>query len=307
MFAQIFFTLQERPGERGVFTRGLPAWRGTSQRLGVHPSVRHANQSLRTRPNKTLPFAIRDRERVTPRKMLPQMIEHTEGMKFLGRRQAARPGEHNFPVVAARNFMQRLRNVALIISADFLDQLRCGRTVFLPGLTIIERAEFMVRLPHFRRDQLNGSFRRNEQICHRHRAVAHPRDLPARNEKSQRRKRGISRFIRIKGTREKKVRPSERFIQRPDGNRIGQHLRDKITSRHKPVGSVRREFQHRFRTCDRETLRRTFRIKMQFIRLEDGFKHRERIEMLDCQADANQLRPTRRFRHRRALPQKRRE
>ena len=52
-----------------------------------------------------------------------------------------------------------------------------------------------------------------------------------------------------------------------------------------------------------ESLRRSFGVKMHLIRLENRFKHRERIQVLDRHADADQLRPARGFREQRTLRQ----
>ena len=83
-------------------------------------------------------------------------------------------------------------------------------------------------------------------------------------------------------------------------------LRLKITD---PDGfrSLQAGFEHHFRTGHGETLGRSLGVKVQFGRLEDGLQHGQWVQVVDCQADADEVRAAGGARQRAALSKKRPE
>ena len=108
-----------------------------------------------------------------------------------------------------------------------------------------------------------------------------------------------------KAAQDKKVRAGEILLQRTDGNRVLQGLRDESLGRGETGRAGETAGQHRLGARHAEALRRTLGVEVHLGRLKDGLEHGERVEAVDRHADADQLGLVRLAGHLRALPEER--
>ena len=108
-----------------------------------------------------------------------------------------------------------------------------------------------------------------------------------------------------KAAQDKKVRAGEILLQRTDGNRVLQGLRNESLGGGEAGRAGEAAGQHRLGAGHTEALRGPLGVEVHLRRLKDGLEHGERVEAVDRHADADQVGLVRLAGYLRTLPEER--
>ena len=150
LLPQILLAPAQHCRERRILTRARAPADRSRQRLRLQHALTHPHQTFRTRPDKTLPATIRERERITVGKPLPQPVQHPQWMQRLIRLQIQRPRQYDFFEFPVADSLQRPRHHRAIITGLRFRETggRLLPTLHPIGLTIPEALKLRMGPPH---------------------------------------------------------------------------------------------------------------------------------------------------------------